>query len=164
LILSGCESNPSDNRAGAGSELSHPLSEFSNKVLQDSLKASGNRLTLVNFYATWCRPCVKEIPDLLALQQKYPNALRLMMVSIDDREVVASVLPQILVSHQIPFATWYTYGDTPDASTLITSLYPSWNSSIPLSLLYDPNGNLLQVITGQIDPEKMNQYIQSLTL
>lgn len=141
-----------------------PIAPFSTQLLQDSLIKDSSKLTLVNFYATWCRPCVREIPDLIALKQKYPSKLRLMMVSIDDRQVVEAVLPDFLNKQQMNFPTWFTYGDTPEASQIITALFPQWNSSIPLSLLYDSRGNLLQVITGQINPEQMNQFIQSSEL
>jgi len=132
--------------------------------LQDSLSQDSSKITLVNFYATWCRPCVREIPDLIALQKKYPGKLRLMMVSIDDRQVVEAVLPDFLVKQNMQFPTWFAYGDTPEANQLITSLYPQWNSSIPLSLLYDARGNLVQVITGQINPAQMDQFIQTIEL
>lgn len=141
-----------------------PIAPFSTQLLQDSLITDSSKITLVNFYATWCRPCVREIPDLISLKQKYPSKLRLMMVSIDDRQVVEAVLPDFLNKQQMNFPTWFTYGDTPEASQIITALYPQWNSSIPLSLLYDSRGNLLQVITGQINPEQMNQFIQSSEL
>lgn len=107
---------------------------------------------------------MREIPDLIALQKKYPGKLRLMMVSIDDRQVVEAVLPDFLVKQNMQFPTWFAYGDTPEANQLITSLYPQWNSSIPLSLLYDARGNLVQVITGQINPAQMDQFIQTIEL
>lgn len=134
------------------------------ELLKDSIQSDSSRLTLVNFYATWCRPCVREIPDLIALSSKHKDRLRLMMVSIDDAQVVSSVLPDFLKKHQMQFQTWYSYGDAPAASQIISGLYPAWNSSIPLSLLYDARGNLLQVITGQINPEQMDQFIISSAL
>lgn len=132
-------------------------------MLSDSLASDSGKMTLLNFYATWCRPCVREIPDLLELQQKHPDKLRLMMVSIDDQNVVENVLPGFLQDKNINFPTWYAYGDKPASSQLIFSLYPEWNSSIPLSLLYDGSGNLIQAFVGQIDPALLNSRIERNT-
>src|SRR5262249_22820306 len=42
------------------------------------------RVTLINFWATWCPPCRAEIPDLIALQRKYPTQLRILAISEDE--------------------------------------------------------------------------------
>lgn len=162
MMMLSCESTSESSTSQTNKD--SVIASFTPQVLQDSLSIDSSKLTLVNFYATWCRPCVREIPDLITLKQKYPSKLRLMMVSIDDRQVVEEVLPEFLTKQQMDFPTWFAYGDTPEASQIITALYPQWNSSIPLSLLYDSRGNLLQVITGQINPEQMNQFIQSSEL
>jgi thiol-disulfide isomerase/thioredoxin len=42
------------------------------------------KVTIVNFWATWCPPCRAEIPEFVALQAKYPEALRIVGVSLDE--------------------------------------------------------------------------------
>lgn len=65
----------------------------SSQVLLKSLDAATDckkpehlKLTLVNVWATWCAPCVVEMPDLIALQQKFPENLWVVAVSQDSNK------------------------------------------------------------------------------
>lgn len=159
MILSGCDETTHTENDTKNVK----LSPFSNALLSDSIQ-SGNKLTLVNFYATWCRPCVKEIPDLLRLQEQFPDKLRLMMVSIDDEQVIHAKLPGFLLDKQILQPSWFLAGDNPQTGQLIFRLYPQWGQSIPLSLLYNQKGELLQSFTGQINPEALRKTIEAHSL
>ncbi len=45
------------------------------------------KATIVNFWATWCGPCLEEIPDLIRLQARYPDHLQIIGVSMDEGPV-----------------------------------------------------------------------------
>tara|TARA_B100000989_G_scaffold282047_1_gene246775 strand:- start:3761 stop:4261 length:501 start_codon:yes stop_codon:yes gene_type:complete len=49
-----------------------------------SLKEFPKKIIIINFWATWCPPCIKEIPELLKLQEKFKNKLVVFFVSIDS--------------------------------------------------------------------------------
>ena len=51
---------------------------------QVSTAALRGKVVIVNFWATWCPPCREEIPDLIALQNKYKDNLVIIGVSEDD--------------------------------------------------------------------------------
>jgi len=48
------------------------------------LKKISNKYLIINFWATWCPPCIKEIPDLLELQEKFNNKVKLVFISVDS--------------------------------------------------------------------------------
>jgi thiol-disulfide isomerase/thioredoxin len=53
--------------------------------LRGELSASEGRVVLVNLWATWCTPCLREIPDLLTLETELPASdFRLLAISMDD--------------------------------------------------------------------------------
>src|SRR5579862_1756358 len=56
------------------------------------------KVTLVNFWATWCPPCRAEIPDLIALQEKYRDQLQI--IGISEDEVSPEVVKRFAVEHQ----------------------------------------------------------------
>ncbi|HYM24875.1 MAG TPA: TlpA disulfide reductase family protein, partial [Vicinamibacterales bacterium] len=64
-----------------------PVSEFAVRTIDghDLTSASlRGRVTIVNFWATWCPPCRAEIPDLVKLQDKYRNQLQIVGISEDE--------------------------------------------------------------------------------
>jgi len=64
-----------------------PVPEFTVRTLQgDSARiASGEPVTLLHVWATWCGPCEKEFPEIEALQKEFgPRGLRIVAVSVDE--------------------------------------------------------------------------------
>ena len=49
-----------------------------------NLKNISNKYLIINFWATWCPPCIKEIPDLLELQEKLNEKVKLVFISVDS--------------------------------------------------------------------------------
>jgi len=59
------------------------------------------KVTLINFWATWCGPCRAEIPDLVALQQKYKDTLQIICISQD--EAPRDVVKRFAAEHKINY-------------------------------------------------------------
>ena len=59
------------------------------------------KVTLINFWATWCGPCRAEIPDLVALQQKYKDTLQIIGISQD--EAPRDVVKRFAAEHKINY-------------------------------------------------------------
>ena len=59
------------------------------------------KVTLINFWATWCGPCRAEIPDLVALQQKYRDTLQIIGISQD--EAPPEVVRRFAADHQVNY-------------------------------------------------------------
>ncbi len=100
------------------------------------------RFLLLNLWATWCAPCVAELPALAALGAKYP-ALDVIALSVDVKgfETVAPFLASDKVSSYPP-----VYAD--ENLTLFKTLKPE---ALPTSLLIAPDGHLLYRIDGEIN-------------
>ena len=59
------------------------------------------KVTLINFWATWCGPCRAEIPDLVALQQKYRDTLQIIGISQD--EAPPDVVRRFAADHKVNY-------------------------------------------------------------
>ena len=117
------------------------------RQLDAALGAEKGQVVLVNFWATWCRPCLKEIPELTELANDLADrGFTLVSVSLDD--------PGDLQTMVIPFLnTWFpdlhTYTRLePQMDTMVSVVDPAWNEILPTSYVLDRDGNLVATIQG----------------
>jgi len=100
------------------------------------------KVILINFWATWCAPCVKEMPSLQKLADEY-SSKGLQVVGVDLDEDPEVVLEKFREKHQIKFPT---YVDTQG------ELAARFNvSGLPLTLVIDGNRKLLFEQIGDED-------------
>mgnify|MGYP001199534763 FL=1 len=57
------------------------------------------KIILINFWATWCPPCIKEIPDLLELEEKHKKEVKLVFISVDSNPKKA--IPKFLKKNNL---------------------------------------------------------------
>ena len=75
---------------------------FSMKDINDSEKkisSSENKILLLNFWATWCAPCIKEIPELIELKKKFKNNVEIYFLSVDSN--VKKAVPKFLRKNKL---------------------------------------------------------------
>lgn len=106
------------------------------------------KVVLVNFWATWCPPCRKEMPDLQALFDKYKGK-GLIVISISDEEA-AKVKPFVEAQH-------ITYPVMLDPGRKVHELFQV--EGIPKSFVYDREGNL---VAQSIDMRTRSQFEEML--
>lgn len=101
-----------------------------------AVKAQKGRAVVVNFWATWCEPCVKEFPDFVALAKERRD-VAVISVSIDDpadRAVVEDFLKK-----QKPTFPVYVKAEGGDEA-FINGIDPKWSGAVPLTIVYDVAG------------------------
>ncbi|HET9700753.1 MAG TPA: TlpA disulfide reductase family protein [Burkholderiales bacterium] len=106
------------------------------------------RWVLVNFWATWCPPCLEEIPDLVAL---YEGRRKVMVLGIAmdyrDRETVLKFADQMFMSYPVVF------GDQA-VSAQFGKL-----KGLPTTYLYGPDGRLAATRVGPVTQESIERFI-----
>jgi len=113
------------------------------------LKNEGEDLRLVNFYATWCGPCIAEFPDLVDINRMYRmRDFELVTVSLDEQDAGKSVLKFLEKNHASTKNYHYTGGD----EALFQVLGKEWDGGIPLTLLIAPGGKVIGRYSGLITP------------
>jgi thiol-disulfide isomerase/thioredoxin len=119
-----------------------------------ALEDQGGRVVLVNFWATWCRPCVDEIPSLHRLAARFEDAaFAIVTVNVgEDHERVSRFLKQVPV--ELPLLMDYDAGISKDWMIYV---YPS-------SYLVDHQGNIRYAYLGALewDSTENIEIIQSL--
>jgi thiol-disulfide isomerase/thioredoxin len=106
-----------------------------------SLGSLRGKVVIVNFWATWCPPCREEIPDLIALQSKYPDQLQVIGVSQD--EAPASMVAKFASEHRMNYPVVM---DTPELERMFTNIH-----ALPTSYVIDREGRIAQRHVGMLN-------------
>lgn len=102
--------------------------------LQKRLARPSDTTYVVNFWATWCAPCIKELPYFEQANTTYKNQkVKVLLVSMDyasqlDKKVKPFVLKRNLKSEVLLL-------NEPDPNTWIDKIEPKWTGSIPFTLM-----------------------------
>lgn len=119
------------------------------KILETGFVFEGfeNKVVLINFFATWCPPCIAEIPHLNNLQKKYGNDLKIISILLEESKSNDEVI-EFIKNNNIDF----TIVNSQENFELAKKV--GGVQSIPFMLIYDKKGNYFQHYTGAI-PEEM---------
>lgn len=108
---------------------------------------------VVNFWATWCPPCVKEIPDLNRLAAKHAKA-KFVAVAVDTAENVR----QFVVDVPIDYASVIAGHQGID---LVRAL-GNTAGGLPFTVLFRADGSVYEVIMGMVDADSLDRQIEQL--
>jgi cytochrome c biogenesis protein CcmG/thiol:disulfide interchange protein DsbE len=126
------------------------LDGFDGKPL--TLAGSRGKVVLLNFWATWCGPCRAEIPDLIALQQKYKDQLQIIGLTVDDDD--ASLIKQVVAKTRINYPVAMT---SPEVRMQYGGI-----AALPTSFVLDTQGRVVQKHEGLRDPALYETEIRAL--
>jgi thiol-disulfide isomerase/thioredoxin len=108
-----------------------------------NLRAFTGQVLVVNIWATWCAPCMEEMPTLGALQRRFAGRIRVVPVSIDDEGHKAAAQAELnqLSQNSLPFLIDITRG----------ILFDSAAAGMPVTIIYDPEGREVARLAGGAD-------------
>lgn len=106
--------------------------------LKPMLQFDNDTTYVVNFWATWCSPCVQELPYFVALDSMHRGeAFRLILVSLDFRKDYLRKLEPFIADRGLrPYVIAL---DDQRANYWIDDIDPSWSGAIPATLVYRGN-------------------------
>ena len=110
------------------------------------------KVVIVNFWATWCPPCRAEIPDLVALQEKYRDHLQVIGISEDETPVAG--VRAFASEHKINYPIVMT---TPE----IAKMFPAV-SALPTSFILDRESRIVQKHVGMLTATRTEYETRAL--
>jgi Thiol-disulfide isomerase and thioredoxins len=118
-----------------------------------TLSGYKGKWVLVNYWATWCPPCLEEIPDLIALHGDKKNNLVVIGVAMDYRNArqVTDFADSMLVDYPIVLGN----------DDVVRQIGPV--RGLPTTYLYNPDGKMVAQQVGAITREMVEAYISSKT-
>jgi thiol-disulfide isomerase/thioredoxin len=126
------------------------LKEFTGKEL--TLEATRGKVVLLNFWATWCGPCREEIPELVALQNRYRDRLQIigLVVDDDDENEIRKVIASEGINYPVALAdpgTRMAYGGI---------------AALPTVFVINTDGRVVQKHVGLFNPALYETEVRAL--
>jgi peroxiredoxin len=144
-------------KALAAFDIPDAAKEASEAKAGKSSGRAGRHLRLINVWATWCGPCVIELPELVTIQRMYRNrGLDVVTISMDDPEKKDAALEMLKSKHVA--ATNYIWS-TDDKDALVAALDKEWHGPVPHTILIAPGGQVLYRQTGAFDALELKKAI-----
>jgi thiol-disulfide isomerase/thioredoxin len=118
---------------------------------------TSGKLRLINFWATWCGPCITEFPDLVIIDRMYRGRpFEFISVSADKRDRKEDAL-KFLKTHQASNKNFIFNDD--DVYKLIEAVDNGWKGALPFTMLVEPGGKVIYKKQDTIDPFEMKKLI-----
>ena len=120
-------------------------------------KNDTKKLLLVNLWATWCGPCVAELPELVTMNRMYRGRnFEMVTISLDDLTKKDDAL-RVLKENHVAGANYILNVD--DRDKFADALDQEWPGPVPYTLLVAPGGKVVYRKTGAIDPLEVKRAI-----
>ncbi|MHC4400041.1 MAG: redoxin domain-containing protein [Planctomycetota bacterium] len=159
----GCSTKWSDKRKNAEDSLKRWDAE---PVSLETVDAKGVRqlaandtenLLLVNVWATWCIPCVEELPELVTVNRMYrKRRFQMITISLDGPEHRDRAL-EFLTEKHVSATNYVFQSDSYDE--LAEALDPKWPGPVPYTLLIAPGGKVIYRKSDDVDPLELKRAI-----
>lgn len=118
---------------------------------------SGNdTVYIVNFWATWCIPCVKELPEFEKLEQYYKDKpVKVLLASFDFKESYPGKLAAYVTKRKLqPEVVWFS---ETNANEFIPKIENRWSGALPATLIIDNRKKTRHFIEDTITFEKIKE-------
>ncbi len=122
----------------------HSLSEWKGKIV------------LLNFWATWCPPCQKEMPYLVNLQKKYKQqGLQVVSVGLDDKRKLANFARTMHLNFPVLVAH-------PREDLKLLPIWGNRQGILPFTVVIAPDGHMKFMRIGEFDQEVFDVYVKPM--
>jgi len=110
------------------------------------------QVMVVNFWATWCPPCRKEMPAFIDLQEKYGNlGLQFVGIALDDEQKVEDFIDTIGVEYPILVGQ--------DDAMLVSEAYGNRLGALPYTAIVDREGTIIKTYRGEVSQQSLQKVI-----
>lgn len=132
--------------------------QLSFQEFEPLLHKQNDTVYVINFWATWCKPCIKELPDFEKLYEHYSDEkVKVYLVSLDfpkkHDELLIPFIEKNNIRSQVIHLT-----DT-DANSWIDKVSPLWSGSIPATMIY--KGNSAEFYETTLTFEELKNIVES---
>jgi len=123
------------------------------------IKQSQGKVLVINFWATWCGPCVAEFPELVKIDLAYRDkGVRMVGITADDLEDLKTKVIPFLREQKAEYENFLQ--DTDDPQQMVDVVMKDWPGVLPATFVYDKTGKLVWHRFGIIDRDALTAEIE----
>lgn len=127
----------------------------------DQLIRQSEYPVIVNFWATWCKPCVEELPSLIREMKAHKeDSLQLILVSLDDQETYNGKLKTFIRERN--YEGLFLWLDETNADLFCPVIDSSWSGAIPATLLLNKKRNYRKFVEAKLADESIKQLLNEM--
>lgn len=124
-----------------------------------SFSARNDTVYIVNFWATFCKPCNEEIPDFIRIVDKYKDQkVKLMLVSLDLPSYLPERLPAFIKKNN--YKTNHVWLNETNADKFCPMIDPKWSGAIPATIIVNNSNGYKKFFEDQVKPEEFEATIK----
>ena len=127
--------------------------------LNDIIGASGDQVAVINFWATWCGPCVKELPHFEAVA-KENEGVTTYLISLDYGDQIdrvnkfiekRGITSKVMILDEIDYNSWIDRVDS------------TWSGAIPATLIINQQTGERKFVEKEMEKSELEHIIEELT-
>ena len=129
--------------------------------IEPYLNRTDDKIYVVNFWATWCAPCIKELPHFEALNANYKGEnVEVILVSLDFPHQFETKLKPYIKEHDLKSKILVL--DDIDMNTWIPKVDENWDGAIPITIIYNKDKRKFydQTFTYEILENELKQFLK----
>jgi thiol-disulfide isomerase/thioredoxin len=130
------------------------------RELEKMIQSKDKDVLVVNFWATWCAPCVKELPYFEALYQQKNPKLQIVLISLDYADKIDRVKTFVARKN---LTTPVFLLDEIDYNSWIDKVDPSWQGAIPATLIINTATGQRKFVAKEIEEGQLDILIKEIS-
>ncbi len=129
-------------------------------ALEELMNRDSEKIEVINFWATWCKPCIKELPFFQELHRSKSKEVNVTLISLDfadalDKRVVPfvekrGITTEVLLLDEVDYNSW------------IDKVDPSWSGAIPATLIINHKTGQRRFLERELKEGELEQIINEL--
>lgn len=129
--------------------------------LEKRIQNHSDTTYIVNFWATWCVPCIKELPDFDSIQNTFKNSsLKVLLISLDFKEDIENKLLIFIKNKKVKSEILLL--DETNGNYFIPKIANEWTGAIPATLIVNNKYNKRYFFEKKIDYNFLKQQIDAI--
>jgi len=129
-------------------------------AIEAILQSDNDSLYVVNFWATWCQPCVEELPYFEEMHEKYADQkVKIILVNLDFPHVIKTRLHPFLEKNKLKSSIWYL--DEQKANDYIPKVDEMWSGAIPFTFFSRGSTKFKDRKEGKFTKEELENLIEN---